>query len=107
MVNLKTKDMEECQTNGIDKIWKKEKASLIQSNTDLPDLDPDLTGSNDDKYDVHEALKDLTKRKISRQQFASQVVSYIIAGTVFILILVYTLHLVEMCRTNAYLRMPD
>ena len=107
MVNLKTEEMEECQTNGIDKIWTKAKASLIQSNPDLPDPNPDLTGSNDDKFDVHEAIKDLTKRKISRQQFASQVVSYIIAGTVFILILVYTLHLVEMCRTNAYLRMPD
>ena len=105
MVNLKTEDMEECQTYGIDKFWTKAKVHLIQSNPDLEDSNPDLTGSSDSH--IHEAIKDLTKRKISRQQFASQVVSYIIAGTVFILILVYTLHLVEMCRTNAYLRMPD
>jgi hypothetical protein len=56
---------------------------------------------------VSGVLEDRVMEKKRRQQLASTVVSYVIVGAVFTLILMYTWHLVEICRTNSYFRLPD
>jgi hypothetical protein len=57
--------------------------------------------------EVIDDLSDWEKRKLIRQQLASKVISYLIVAAVLILILVYTRHLVDMCRNNSYFRLPD
>ena len=71
MVNLKTVDMKECQTNGIRKIWRKEaksnfEATLIQSNPDFENTNPDLQTSSYSNFET--GLKPLLFYVLSWQQ---------------------------------------
>lgn len=99
MVHLKTEEMRKCQNgemNLFDEASISPKSKVVKR-----------TLNEEIGVEVIDDLSDWEKRKLIRQQLASKVISYLIVAAVLILILVYTRHLVDMCRNNSYFRLPD